>query len=153
MTIGFRQIIAELSSHAQALGVFDRVGLHEPANAPGNGLQLAFWVDRVRPTPQTSGLASTSAVVIVQARMTTTLDAEPADDIDAVLMDALDLYLASLHADFELSGAAMAVDLLGLSKVEQLRAEAGYLQQQGQQFRAYMVWIPVLVADAWSQSP
>ena len=150
--IGFRQIIAELSSHAEALGVFDRVGLHEPANAPGNGLQMAFWVDRVRPTPQTSGLAATSAVVVIQARMTTTLDAEPADAIDVNLMDALDLYLAALNGDFELAGSAMAVDLLGISKVEQLRAEAGYLQQQGQKFRAYMVWIPVLVANAWTQS-
>lgn len=152
MTIGFRQIIAELSSHAQSLGTFDRVGLHEPANAPGNGLQLSFWVDRVRPLPATSGLASTSAVVVIQARMTGPLDAFPADDIDANLMDALDLYLAALNGDFELSGSAMAVDLLGMSKVEQLRAEAGYLEQQGQRYRAYMVWIPVLVVNAWTQT-
>lgn len=153
MTIGFRAIRAELVSHAERLGVFDRVGQHEPANAPGNGLSAWYWLDRVRPDPTVSGLASTSAVVVFNARLATSMTGLDGDEIDPNLVDALDALFASYHLDFSLNSSAMHIDLLGRSKVEILRSEAGYFEQDGQVFRAFMVWIPVVIADAWTQAP
>ena len=65
MSLDTTAIMNAVLSHAAASGYFDRVAGHEPKNAPGNGLSAAVWVDRIGPVPAGSGLAATSALVVL----------------------------------------------------------------------------------------
>jgi hypothetical protein len=152
VSIGFRAIVGATEDHALTVGVFDRVGRHESANPPGNGLTASIWVDRVRPDRRMSGLAATSVVVVLNVRMVTSVQQEPADDIDVNLMDALDVLFAAYSGNFTLGGLIQSVDLLGRSGVDELRAEAGYFEQAGQVNRALLAFVPCVVNDVWVQS-
>jgi hypothetical protein len=152
MTVGFSAIVQAAESHALTLGVFDRVNRHEPANAPNQGLSLAIWFDRLRTFRGTSGLASTSAIISLNERITSTLQQDPADDIDVRMMDALDVLFEAYAGDFSLGGLVESVDLLGRSEIGPLRADGGYLETGDQTFRAYSIVVPIVVNDAWTQT-
>lgn len=151
--IGFAAIVQAAESHALSLGVFDQVNRHEPANAPGQGLTAAIWVDKIRPARSRTGLTATSVVVVLNVRLITSVLREPADDIDINLMDALDALFAAYSGDFTLGGLVEEVDLLGLAGVDEMRADAGYFQQGDQVFRAFLAVVPCVVTDVWDQAP
>ena len=152
MTIDAKAIFAAVTSHAQALGVFDKVNGHEPKSAPASGLICSFWVEVLRPIPPRSGLASTSALLVLSARVQTTMLAEPADDIDPRILSATDALMIAYTGDFDLSGQVAKVDLLGAFWPAGLNARAGYLNQDSKLFRVMVVDIPLVINDAWSQS-
>lgn len=141
-------ILGPVIDHALSLGVFDSVAGHEPKRAPGNGITLALWIDRI--TPITSGLASTSARVVVIARAYGSMLAEPQDAIDPRLSDAASALVESLVGDFELGGVARSVDVRGIHGVP-LDAQAGYIEQDSRLFRVFTVTIPVLLNDVWTE--
>lgn len=150
--IGFRDIVVAAETHALELGRFDQVGRHEPAGAPGLGVAAAIWVDKVEPDRRMTGLAATSVVVVLNIRVTLPLTRDPADDVDVILMDAVDDLMAVYSAGFTFGGLVSSVDLLGRSGVERLRAEMGYLDEGSQTFRACVVFVPCVIEDAWVQS-
>jgi len=141
----------QLTGHALALGVFDRVNAHEPKSAPGNGVTLALWFQRMDPVPASSGLNITTGRVEFNGRLMTTMLAEPQDAIDPQLLQALDLYVAALSGDFDLGSTVRNVDLLGAAGTP-LSAVAGYLNQDNKLFRVYLVTIPLIVNDLWTQA-
>ena len=151
MSLDTAGILSALQSHAQTLGVFDRVNGHESANAPGNGLTCDFfWVGAV-PFSGGSGLASTTVVVTFMARIylsTTQLS----DDIDPQVLHATDELCRAYSADFELGGEVRNMDLLGQSGA-QLGAQAGWLQVDATKYRTVDVTIPLVVNDLWDQAP
>ena len=81
--------INALESHLLATGLFRRVNTHEPKNAPDTGLTAALIVSEINPS-QSSGLASTSALVVYQARLYLGMLNEPQDGIDPTIMVAVD---------------------------------------------------------------
>lgn len=137
-------------SHAQALGLFERVNGHEPKNAPGNGLSYAVWVDRIQPLGSVSGLSETSGVIVLNGRVYTSMTTEPQDFIDIHALDAIDALMTSYSGDYDLGGQVRNVDLLGQSGFA-LSMEAGYLNQDGKLFRVMTLTIPLIVNDLWSQ--
>jgi len=143
-------ILEALVSHAMSLGIFDRVNKHEPKNAPGRGLTLAFWLGDISPMPGASGLATTTACVVWQARIYTNMLAEPQDGIDLDMLNAIDTLMNEYSGDFELGGTVRDVDLLGQSGFA-LRAAPGYLDQDNRKFRVVTIFIPLIVNDAWGQ--
>jgi hypothetical protein len=143
-------ILDGLVSHALTLGLFERVNQHEPKSAPGNGLTAAVWADEIGPDPESSGLASTSGVVTFLVRLYTSMLSEPQDAIDPQLLSAVDALMTAYSGDFDLSGSARCVDLLGQSGAT-LSAKAGYLNQDSKIYRVMTITVPVIVNDVWSQ--
>ena len=132
------------------LGLFDRVQTHEPKSAPGNGLTVAIWVDRITPV-LSSGLASTSILHVVQARVYGPFLAEPADLIDPRMSDAAAAIIEFVHSDLDFGARARAVDVFGANGVR-LEAQAGYIEQDGRLYRVYTITVPVVVNDVWTQA-
>jgi len=149
MALDVDGIVNAVVSHAMASGWFERVNGHEPKNAPGNGLTAAVWAARVRPV-LSSGLASSSALVVLNVRLYTSMLQEPQDAIDPTMLQALSSLFEAYSGDFTLGGVAREVDLFG-SEGTPLQAEAGYLNQDGRLFRIFTITLPVVVNDVWDQ--
>ncbi len=145
-------ILDALTSHAATLGIFDRINTHEPKNAPGNRLSYSIWCDLIAPLPAGSGLRATTARVVFNGRLMTSMLAEPQDEIDPEVMRAVDLLMTNYSADFDLNGTVRNVDLLGAHGVG-LSARAGYLTQDKKVYRTMVLTIPLIVNDAWEQTP
>lgn len=145
-------IIDAVVSHNLASGRFERVNGHEPKSAPGNGLTAAVWADRLGPVAAASGLAATSARLVLMNRLYSPFIQEPQDAIDPNLLAAADILMAAYSGDFELGGLIRDVDLLGAHGVP-LEGQAGYLNQDSTLFRVYTITLPLIINDAWSQSP
>ncbi len=143
-------VLNELESHASRLGMFDRVNTHEPKSAPGRGFTCAIWAGSIGRAPNKSGLDATTARVEWLIRLYTSMLADPPDAIDPNIMIATDSLLLALNADFMLGGTVRNIDLLGQAG-EPLRAEAGYINQDGKLSRVMTIFTPVLINDAWPQ--
>lgn len=145
-----QQLLDACVSHAQSLGVFERVNGHEPKNPPGYGLSAAYWVQRITPVAAASGLASTSVRLELGARLYSPADTTDPDLIDPNLVDAADLLMAAYSGDFTLGGLVEEVDLLG-AYGDPMDAEAGYLEQGGATYRVMTITVPLIVDDLWTQ--
>lgn len=150
MALAVDEIVDVVMSHALASGYFDRVNGHEPKNAPGTGLSAAVWADSIR-SVQSSGLSSTSAAVVLNVRLYTSMLQEPQDAIDPAMLRAVSALFAAYSGDFTLGGNAREVDLLG-SDGAPLQAKAGYLNQDQKLYRVMTITLPVIVNDAWDQA-
>lgn len=151
MTLNIVGILDAVVSHAMASGHFGQVNGHEPANAPSQGLTAAVWVDSVRAV-RSSGLASTSALLVCNVRAYTSIQSEPADAIDPNMMAAVDDLCAAYNGDFTLGGLVRKVDVLG-AEGQPLLVRAGYVQQSGAILRVMTITLPVIVNDLWEQAP
>ncbi|MGW0587460.1 hypothetical protein [Streptosporangium sp. NPDC002607] len=152
MSLDATTILDGITSHALALGLFERVNSHEPKNAPGNGLTAAVWVDSIAPVPTGSGLASTSARLVFNVRIYTGAEQEPADAIDPNMLAATDALMSAYSGDFTLGGSVRNVDLLGQAGTS-LSAQAGYIQHDSKLLRVMTLVVPVIVNDVWEQVP
>jgi hypothetical protein len=149
MTLAIDAIIDAVASHASATGWFDRFNGHEPKNAPGNGLTGAVWLEGVRPVAS-SGLASSSALLVLNVRLYTSMLQEPQDRIDPTMVKALSDLYAAYAGDYTLGGLVRHVDLRGADGIP-LSAKAGYLNQDQRMFRIITITLPVVVNDAWDE--
>lgn len=138
-----------LISHAKRLGLFDSVNGHEAKNAPGLGVHCEIFTDTIDPI-RASGLAATSCRLVVKARISTDMKAEPQDGIDPRIVRAVGNFIGSVHADFELDGDARHVDLLGAYGIP-LSARAGYLNRDNKMYRVMDVTVPIILNDVWNQ--
>lgn len=151
MALDVQGILDAVVSHASASGWFDRVGTHEPANAPGYGLTAAVWVDRMD-TVLSSGLASTTGRLVFNIRLYTSMQQEPADAIDPNMTAAADALFRAYIGDFTLGGLVRQVDVRGQHGIG-LETRAGYLEQDGLLLRVYTLTVPVVINDLWSETP
>lgn len=138
-------------SHALASGRFERVNAHEPKAAPATGgITGAVWVDAVRPLPLRSGLVATSAMLILNVRVYTSFLAQPEDAIDPRVTGAVGALMSAYSGDFDLGGSISEVDLLGTYGVPMF-AQAGYLNQDGKNYRVMTITLPCVINDVWDQ--
>lgn len=151
MTIDTTGIMDALASRAAASGHFERVNGHEPKNAPGNGLTAAVWAQRLGPIAARSGLAASSALLVVNVRGYSNMIAEPQDAIDPNLVKAVDALMTSYSGDFDLGGLVAEIDLLGQYGTA-LSAEAGYLEQDRKMYRVMTITVPLVINDTWGQA-
>ena len=151
MTIEIRALTDALASHALTTGLFARVNQYEPKSAPNDGLSGAVWVQTLRPDPQRSGLAVTSAWLTFTLRIYVPMLQEPMDEIDPQLIDAVDQLLALYSNDFTLDGMIREVDLLGQSG-NGLSVQSGYLDVDRRKFRIVDITIPLGLNDVWDQA-
>lgn len=153
MAIQSQDLVDRLTSHAQALGLFDRVNKHEPKNAPGRGLTYAVWVDRIEPSRGRSGLTTTAARVVLNGRVYTNMLQNPQDAIDPNVMDASDKLFEAYSGDFQLGSAERFIDLLGQTQGHPLFCQSGYINIDNRVQRVMTLTIPVIVENAWVQAP
>lgn len=150
MALNILGITDAVVSHAMASGRFQQVNGHEPKNPPPTGgLTAAVWSDRVTPV-RSSGLDSLSVLLIFNVRIYTSAVQEPADAIDPDMLAAVDDLCAAYTGDFTLGGLVRHVDLLGIYG-QPLDVRAGYLRQDGIEFRVMTIALPVVVNDLWEE--
>lgn len=141
-----------LTSMASESGFFDSVTGHEPKAAPSpTGASCSVWFNDMR-TVQSSGLSSASVRVEFTMCVYTSMLQEPQDAIDPRVMKAAGSLFSALVGEFQLSlGDCRYVDVFG-SDGEQLRAPAGYMDQDGKKFRVITVMVPIVLNDAYTES-
>ncbi|MGP3917681.1 hypothetical protein [Nonomuraea sp. 10N515B] len=152
MALDATGILTAAVSHAETLGLFERVNTHEPDNAPGNGLSCAITATEIGPVPAGSGLAITTGRVALSVTVFSPLPQEPADGIETGLLAAVDALMAAYSGDFELGGKVRNVDLLGQAGTP-LSAQTGYVTIDAQTYRVAIITLPLIVNDLWSQAP
>ncbi len=145
-------IFDAVQSIALSVGVFQSVATEEPKSAPKSAPHCALYGAGIRPYQKVSGLAATSVVVVLMARIYMPFLSEPRDAIDPGILVATDVLMNKLTGGFTLGGKAMAIDLLGASGTG-LSAQAGYIDIDGEKFRSMDIQIPVIQPDVWTQEP
>lgn len=152
MAINTNGILAALESAVLASGHFELVNGHEALDAPTSGLQADVWVQRLRPWPARSGLAATSARLVLMIRVKSSALQQPQDAIDPAMVAAVDALFAAYSSDFTLGAVVAEVDLLGAGG-ESLEAIAGWLPiSEGAKIRIYDITVPIVINDAWVQA-
>ena len=142
----FNDLISAVTSHAQALGVFDSVNGYQPTSVPGSGMTCAVWAQVIVPDPAASGLDATAADVILNVRLYMALNAQEPDMIDPAMMNATSSLLAAYNGDFTLDGLARNIDVM------KAKAVAGYVDQGGQTLRVITISLPIVINDLWAQT-
>lgn len=151
MTVDVQSLVDGLISRAANLGVFDQVNAHEPMNPPGNGITCSVWVQGFSPVA-ISGLSSTSIRVLFNVRAYTKGLQQPYDYIDPSVTQAMCVFVQGLTNGFSLGGTVYDIDLLGEFGVP-LAGQAGYVTIASTIYRVITVSVPVIVDEAFDQSP
>lgn len=151
MTVDIDSILAQVTSHAQTLGVFDRFSGAEPENAPGNGLTGACWVQEIGPDRTGSGLTSTSMVLLLNVRLYKPVGDLAPELLDPEMVKALDLLFGAYVGDFTLGGTIRNVDVRG-AKGTPLSGRAGYQQIDETVYRVFTITLPLVVNDVWTEA-
>ena len=152
MAINSQDLVDRVASHAKATGLFDRVNKHEPKNKPGRGLTCAIWVDRIESGRGRSGLASTTARVVLNCRIYTNMLQNPQDAIDPSVMRATDVMFEAFSGDFTLGDDDRWIDLLGATQGHPLFSQSGYINIDTMTYRVMTITVPIIVENAWTQA-
>lgn len=151
MSLDFAALLNPVLDHAAESAYFEAVNGHEPKRAPASGgLTFAAWLDFIGPAVGASGLASTTALVIVNSRIYRAMLSEPQDAIDPDMTAAANALFTAYSGDFDFGGQVRNVDLLGRYG-QGLSLRAGYISQDNHLFRVQTIAIPLVVNDAWDQ--
>lgn len=153
MAINSKQIFSVIGDTARATGLFESVNGHEPKSAPplGQMAHFAYWLGPIRAI-QSSGLASVSVRLEVIGRVYLNAFQEPADAIETDACNVVDKLMELYCGDFELGGNARMIDIFG-SEGDPLALTPGYVEQDRKQYRIVDMLIPILINDAWTETP
>jgi hypothetical protein len=143
-------ILDAITSHAAALGPFESVVTHEPKTAVPGGLTGAVWVNQIDLVPEFSGLAESAVRVQFVLRLYDNMIREPQDSIDPDMTRVVNDLFVAYHADYTLGGLVTEIDLLG-SYGDPLYMRSGYIRQDNKLLRAMSIYLPVIVAAAFTQ--
>lgn len=144
-------VIQAAIDHLVTTGLFESVQAHEALSAPGNGLTADVWTDSIKPTPAWSGLAESSAVLTLWARIYLNATGLPTDNLEQTIAAATDALMTAYSAGFTFGGL-VTVDLLGGLTGTALSAQGGYVSVGGVAYRCMTITIPCLLADVWPQA-
>jgi len=152
VSLGAVAIIQAAVDHLLAIGLFESVQGHETKSAPGNGLTCDVWLGPIKPVPANSGLATTSALLTLIARVYANATTEPVDEIETNVAGAVDALMTAYSASFTFGGLVEYIDLLG-AHGQPLSADPGYVTVGGVFFRCMTITVPCVIENAWAQSP
>ena len=151
MSLPTAALLAEITSHAQSLGIFDSVNGHEPRNASASGVSCAVTVTNIDPI-KTSGLNNTSARITFRVQLLVSMLTQPYDTIDQIICNATDALMTDYVGGFTLESNARNVDVRGAQGTP-LSARSGYVTIDGKAFRHMDITLPVLCNDIWVEAP
>ncbi|MFJ5984308.1 hypothetical protein [Lentzea sp. NPDC092896] len=148
----FEDLFSQLTSHANRLGIFERVEFREPVNKPVGGLALALWINDYKPVPAGSGLAETTMLLDVRATAYNPLGSgkNAAPKVEARILYAVHRYMKVLSNDFELDRMVRNIDLLGQTD-KRLESDFGYLQYEDTWYRIGEITVPLIINDVYEQ--
>lgn len=145
------ELYAAVVSPCKQIGAFrSSVLQHEPKSAPAALPALALWWSGIGPARGVSGLNATAARVEFRWRAYMNFKSTPEDKIDPLLTTVVSQLFGIFTGAFTLGGEVMEVDLLG-AYGEPLSATAGYIAQDGQEFRVAEGVIPLICDGLWVQ--
>lgn len=146
-------VLSRIESLALDSGYFDDVNGHEPKSSPGTKVTFAVWVQNIIPV-ESSGLAITSGLFILNGRIYMSMMRKPYEIIDPKITAAASYIIGRMNASFQLGGndGVRAIDLLGMAGTK-LSAAAGYVEIDRQMLRVMTITIPIIINDMWAQSP
>lgn len=151
MTFPAREITNAIHSLLMSRGYFDHVSMHEPKNAPGNGLSAASWFQSIVPLGAASSLNSTTVLAVWNIRLQTNMLSELQDEIDPNLLEALEDLLDEINGNYDLDISQVRnVDIMGAHGTP-LTCEAGYIEHDKKLYRAIMIVLPLVINDCWTQ--
>lgn len=142
------QIIDRYGSRLRKLG-FDRVQAEDFTSAPGRGVSVAYWVQRI--LPATSGLDNTSCVLVFYTRVITDLITPQSGKIDPRLTRAVSTLYGNLIGGFTLDGLIRNVDVRGSAGAGMLESQAGFLNIDNKWYRMHTITVPMIVNDLWGE--
>lgn len=143
-------------SHAARTGLFETVRGYDSMSTMANGIHFEAWCGPISPI-RASGLAATSARVIIIGRIEIGLDRQPRDAIETDLLYATDRMMAEYNGNFTLAlgNTPMTnireVDIFGAYGVA-LEAKPGYVVQDNHASRICDLTIPIIANDIWAQA-
>lgn len=141
-----------IQSHAQVLGEFESVILHEPVNAPPVGRTLAIWWVRTRPAPNLSGLAATSIVATFFARQYVGAPIGDEEEREAGILQSTLEFESVLSGDLTLGGSVFpGIDLVGYTG-QGLISDSGWVDHSGELYRMVDTLIPLVAEDVHAQA-
>jgi hypothetical protein len=140
-------LFASLESHALSLGIFRRVNLHEPENAPGDGLSCSIHLGPIAGDGTISGQGSVSGTITFMVWIWNPMMQKPLDGVDPAVLTAVSTLLNAYSGDFTLGGSVRNIDLL------RMRADPVYVEQEGKQFRVEQITLPIYINDLWVMLP
>ena len=149
MSLNFTPALKRIESMILGLGLFTKVNLHEPKNAPGKGLVCVVFLDEIGPDLKGSGQNVTSGRVVFKARIFLPMLTSPEDMIDQNIGHAAGKVIEVLSGDIDLQDNVRYVDLLGATGTP-LSAKGGYLTIGQTMFRIMDVTIPLIFNDIWA---
>ena len=138
-----KALFSALTSHARKLGIFDRVNSHEPENTPGKDLSCSITLGAIAADPSASGLAMVSGTITFGVRVWSSMMQKPLDAVDPNVLGAVSILLNEYSGNFTLGGTVRDIDLLAL------KAQPGYLNHEGKEFRVIEITVPIVVNDLW----
>jgi len=144
------ELISNVVSGAQQLGIFEEVLTHEPKSKPQKNMTMAFWLTSIKPSAKKSGLASTAGCVTFNSRIYISFLAKPEDQVEANLLTATSTLISQYSSAFSFGGTVIDVDLLG-SESAGLSAQFGYVEIGGTNFRTSNIVVPVIIDNLWTQ--
>lgn len=151
-----RDIYSRILSHMEATGHFELVVGHEPKSAPpSSGVYGAVWGDSLGPLVGGSGVNSTSAYLVLNARVYASemaVSRAQADEYDPKLLAAVSAVIGRLAEDFTLDGTVRAVDLRGIGG-QRVASRGGYIEQDRTYCRLFVITVPIIINDAWPEVP
>ena len=152
MSVSISALLDAARSHAMKIGRAERVLAHEPWAHPGQGLTIGVWPDQIRPV-RSSGLSSVSVLVVLRIRLYGSLTAQPVDELDVEMINAVDALLASYVGNFTLGLSGVRnVDIFGAEGVY-LRTQSGYLEMPDGTCRVVDIDLPLILNNVWEQVP
>lgn len=151
MALTMSQILDATETHAATSGYFDQVNRVEPKAAPGQGLTVAIWVQKLAAVAAASGLNTVTTRLEINVRLFQNMLKEPQDMIDVEMMLACDALMGAYCGGFTLGGLVRNVDIKG-AHGEPLGAEAGYVNQDGKLYRVITITLPLIVNDLWTEA-
>lgn len=152
MALNARGLLNAAAAHAAASGWFDKVNRHEALNVPGRGLSCSLWVQRLRPVAEMSGLNSTTALLVLTVRISSSASKGPQDDLDPAMLDAADALITAYVRDFSLGDLVEYVDIHGRHGVA-LDSNAGWIKLDGNSaVRIFDITLPLVIRNLWAQA-
>lgn len=135
-------------SLCKSSGGFDVVSAHELRKAPTAKFALGAWLARMKTLPTRSGLAATSILVTLQARIYVPFMGDP-DQIDTEAARRVDLIWSAFHRTLELDGNE--IDILG-AYGDGITAEMGWLPMSDNAIvRTNDLFLPIVIDNAYPQ--
>jgi hypothetical protein len=140
-------LFAALQSHALSLNIFRRVNLHEPENAPGEGLSCSIHLGPIAGDGTISGQTSVSGTITFLVWIWNPMMQKPLDGVDPAVLTAVSTLLNEYAGNFTLGETVRNIDCL------KMRADPVYVEQEGKQFRVEQITLLIVIDDLWPLSP